>query len=138
MELVNGVTIVHNLEPAHHVTRNTGLLLISYLLAHRVVLPHRLPHLVVVVPLRLQPPLYRLHIVFPVRTCPRPLKRNLFGVRLSHLTRNRLLFKQFREIWYKLLKRDGPDALGLQSGYAHFPQNSNLYEHPPQNFVHPP
>jgi len=84
VQLVDGVTVVHNLEPAHHVARNTGLFPIPYLLAHRVVLPHRLPHLVVVLPLRLQPPLYRLYVVFPVRTCPRPLKRDLLGVRLSH------------------------------------------------------
>lgn len=53
MQLVDGVTVVHDLEPAHHIARNTGLLLVADLLAHWIVLPDGLALLVVVVTLRL-------------------------------------------------------------------------------------
>ena len=99
-------------------------------------LPQRLPHLKVVITLRLQPPLYRLHVVFPIRARPRSLERELFGVRLAHLSGDCLLLEQFAEIGYEFLKGDGFYAFGLQGGHAHLPQDCNLDEHPPQNFVH--
>ena len=43
VELVDALTVIHNLEASHHITRNVGLLFVSDLLFGRIVLPFYLP-----------------------------------------------------------------------------------------------
>jgi hypothetical protein len=136
MQLVNGVTIIHNLESSHHVARNTRLLLVTDLFSHWVVLSDGLSLLVVVVSLRLQPPLYRLYVVLPIRTRTWTLQCDLLWVRLPDLPCNSFFLKQFCEIRDQFLEGDRPDAFGLQRRDAHLAQDSYLDEDPPKDLVH--
>ena len=94
------------------------------------------------VPLCLQSPLYRLHVVFPVAegvpvgVVDRDMLRTHLYV-TAHLVGVGLLLEEVVEVGDEFLEGDGSNALGSEGGHPHLVDDSYLKEYFAQYFVHP-
>lgn len=135
MQLVYAAAVVHDLEPAHHETRDTCLVSRPHSLLRRVVLSPRLTLLGLHLTQTLESPLQCLHVVLSLLLCLGVRKQDLLRVWSQVAGLSRLL-QQLGEVRNQIVEGYRPDVLDFDGGDSSFAESCDLEEDLSEDLVH--